>query len=158
MGLDITAYKKLKKVEKPQLDKNGYPVNWESEWLPGESMKWSESLWPGRGKGVDPDTVYTFEQEYSFSAGSSSSYNWWRETLQEFASESFFDELLDFSDSEGVIGCVVSKKLAKAFEEQEEAAVAFAGTLIDGGNWLDLYMDWKMAFEMAADNGAVVFN
>lgn len=38
MGLDITAYKNLKKVEKPQLDKDGYPVNWESEWLPGASM------------------------------------------------------------------------------------------------------------------------
>ncbi len=49
MGLDIAAYKGLKKVENPKLDEDGYPVDYDSQWKPGTSMEWSESVWPGKG-------------------------------------------------------------------------------------------------------------
>lgn len=44
MGLDINAYKGLKKVENPKFDSDGELENWRSQWLPGASMKWSESV------------------------------------------------------------------------------------------------------------------
>ena len=66
MGLDITAYKNLKSVENPMLDEDGYPINWQTEWLAGASMEWSESVWAGRGDGVKSYTVYTYEKEFDF--------------------------------------------------------------------------------------------
>lgn len=43
MGLDITAYKRLGVVENPEIDEDGYLENYETEWTPGISMKWSET-------------------------------------------------------------------------------------------------------------------
>lgn len=159
MGLDITAYKNLKKVENPILDEDGYPENWESNWLPGASMKWSESVWPGRGEGVDPDTTYSFEEEYDFRAGSYSGYNWWRDNLRTISNGAAFRELIDFADNEGVIGTVVSRKLAEDFESWEGRAASYANNLGEEGKyWIDRYRCWKKAFQMASENGAVDFH
>ncbi|MFD5195046.1 hypothetical protein ACFVL4_16655 [Bacillus subtilis] len=159
MGLDITAYKNLKVVENPQLDEYGDIKNWKTEWTPGESMKWSEEHFPGRGEGVDPDKFYTWEESFSFRAGSYSGYGWWRRKLEEFKGNTAFQELINFADNEGTIGPVVSKKLAKDFNEHADAAREYARTLGDAGEvWLYLYGDWKKAFEMATENGAVNFH
>lgn len=156
MGLDINAYKNIKIVEKPELDEDGYVLNWDSEWMPGESMVWSEKHFPGRGEGVNPHTVYTWEDKFRFRAGSYSGYNWWRRALKQFAKGNDFQELIEFADNEGVIGPVVSKKLANDFAENLEEAIEFAVHL-DSEMWLELYNDWKKAFEMASNNGAVEF-
>lgn len=137
MGLDITARKNLKVVEKPELDEDGYPVNWETEWQPGASMEWSEECFPGRGEGVEPKAVYTWEDDYGFRAGSYSGYNWWRSKLEEFAEGDSFQELINFADNEGVIGPVVSKKLYKDFIENHERAVEFDKTLGEGEWWIN---------------------
>jgi hypothetical protein len=159
MGLDVTAYKNLKKVDNPQIDKDGDLVNWDTEWRPGASMEWSESVWPGRGKGVEAKTVYSYEEDYDFRAGSYSGYNYWREQLACFKGEVAFQELVDFADNEGVIGPVVSKKLAKEFSDYEEEAKEFSKTLGENGDWwFEKYLDWKKAFEMAIENGAVDFH
>ncbi|MCM3425575.1 hypothetical protein [Bacillus paralicheniformis] len=162
MGLDIRAYKNLKVVENPQFDEEGL-VNWESEWMPGDSMKWSEKHFPGRGEGIDPDTVYTWEDSFSFRAGSYSGYGLWRSQLDKFRDkfriDHGFSELINFADNEGVIGPVVSKKLAKDFNDHKKAAELFARTLGQYGEyWIDLYKTWKKAFEMASENGAVEFH
>ncbi|MBU8594050.1 hypothetical protein [Bacillus subtilis] len=158
MGLDIRVFKNLTVVENPQLDEDGAVENWETEWTPGESMKWSEEHFPGCGEGVDPDKVYTWEESFSFRAGSYSGYGWWRRKLEEFKGDTAFQELINFADNEGTIGPVVSKKLAKDFNEHADAAREYARTLGDTGEvWLYLYDDWKKAFEMAAENGAVDF-
>ncbi|UZD74736.1 hypothetical protein OM992_03295 [Bacillus siamensis] len=122
-------------------------------------MKWSEEHFPGRGEGVDPDKFYTSEESFSFRAGSYSGYGWWRRKLEEFKGDTAFQELINFADNEGTIGPVVSKKLAKDFNEHADAAREYARTLGDAGEvWLYLYGDWKKAFEMASENGAVNFH
>ncbi|MES1046340.1 hypothetical protein HYI36_00780 [Bacillus sp. Gen3] len=158
MGLDITAYRKLKVVENPQIDEYGELENWDTEWRPGGSMEWSEKHFPGRGEGIDPQKVYSWEEEFGFRAGSYSGYNWWRAKLEQFASGNDFDELINFADNEGVIGFIVSKKLAKDFKENEIKAKEFAETINDGDWWFSQYQRWKKAFEIASDNGAVDFH
>lgn len=159
MGLDITAYKKLKVVENPQLDEDGEIVNWETEWRPGGSMEWSEKHFPGRGEGVDPQKVYTWEDSLEFRAGSYSGYNWWRARLEKFAEGEDFQELINFADNEGVIGSVVSRKLANDFNKNAERASLYALTLGEEADyWFKLYKLWQEAFEMAADSGAVDFH
>lgn len=162
MGLDITAYKNLKNVENPKFDEDGELENWRTEWTPGGSMEWSEKHWPGRGKGVEPEKVYTFEEEFRFRAGSYSGYNWWRNKLELFAEGEDFQELINFSDCEGVIGQVVSKKLAEDFVMNKAKAVEYS-LKIESENrpgkwWLEQYELWREAFEFAAQNGAVDFH
>ncbi|MCY8813648.1 hypothetical protein P8917_01070 [Bacillus atrophaeus] len=158
MGLDIRVFKNLKVIENPQLDEDGYVENWETEWRPGGSMEWSEEHFPGRGEGLEPQNVYTWEESFRFRAGSYTGYGWWRRKLEEFKGGTAFQELINFADNEGAIGPVVSKKLATDFKENAEEAREFAKTLGDAGEvWLELYDEWKAAFEMASENGAVEF-
>jgi hypothetical protein len=158
MGLDITAYRKLIAVENPELDEDGELVDWDTNWRPGGSMEWSEKHFPGRGEGIDPQTVYTWEESFGFRAGSYSGNNWWRAKLEKFAKGNDFSELINFADNEGVIGPVVSAKLAKDFANNKDKAKVFAGSLEDGDWWLGQYERWQQAFEMAADDGAVDFH
>ncbi|WP_078391266.1 hypothetical protein [Shouchella patagoniensis] len=157
MGLDISAYKNLNLVQNPERDEAGDLVNWDREWQPGASMEWSEKHFPGRGEGVDYNAVYTFEEEFSFRAGSYSGYGAWREQLSEFANGNDFHELIVFADNEGVIGPVVSDKLAKDFDKNLNAAIKYSETFVGGEYWLSKYLDWKDAFEIASENGAVNF-
>lgn len=158
MGLDIRAYKNLTEVINPELDEDGDNVHWDTEWTPGASMKWSEKHFPGRGEGIDADKTYKWEDTYGFRAGSYSGYNRWRRALERFAVNKAFYELTEFADNEGVIGFVVAKKLAKDFADYEEQAKAYAKELGEEGEyWLEKYYDWKQAFEMASENGAVEF-
>ena len=164
MGLDITAYKKLKEVKNPKWDEYGEELlNWKTEVYFGASMDWSEKNFKGRGEGVDSKKVYSWEEKYGFSAGSYSGYNWWRDTLNIFsntlnnAGKPFY-ELIEFADNEGVIGNVVSQKLYKDFVDNENKAIEFSKSINDGEHWLNKYYQWKMAFEYAKENGAVEFH
>lgn len=161
MGLDVTAYKKLKVVECPQLDKYGELVNWETEWRPGASMEWSEKHFKGRGEGVVASNVYTYEDSFDFRAGTYSGYNFWRAKLDEFKGSEAFQELINFADNEGVIGYVISKKLLEDFKKYEKEAEEFSKTFDDvgDGKWfIRQYRVWMKAFEMASDGGAVSFH
>lgn len=161
MGLDITAYRKLKVVKNPVLDEYGDPEEYDTQWKPGESMKWSEKHFEGRGQGINADTVYEFEEEdkYRFRAGSYISYNWWRSQLEKFKGNVAFQELIDFADNEGVIGPIVSTKLHSDFYDHLNEAEEYSNTLGEDGEWwLEKYKSWMKAFEYASDNGAVDFH
>ncbi|WP_099301884.1 hypothetical protein [Bacillus sp. Marseille-P3800] len=157
MGLDISAYKNLVKVNNPERDEYGELVNWSREWEPGASMEWSEKWFPGRGEGIDYKAVYTWDQEFSFRAGSYFGYGFWREKLSKFANDSDFHELINFADNEGVIGPIVSAKLADDFNKNINQAMSYSKTFADGEYWLNKYMNWKEAFEIASENGAINF-
>jgi len=170
MGLDITAYKNLEPVKNPELDGGNDVVNWETEWLPGTSMKWSEKEFPGRGEGVDSDTVYRWKDSFDFRAGSYSGYNRWRRNLEEFSDSlnaSFiletpykkhtFTELINFADNEGVIGPVVARRLYEDFKNNKDAAYRFSRKLDNGDIWIELYEAWEKAFYYAMQDGAVQF-
>jgi hypothetical protein len=172
MGLDISVYRKLTPASGDVEMEDGYPVDYDTYWLPGPSMKWSEKTFPGRGKGIDPSTVYTFSEKSGFPAGSYGGYNHWRNLLAEMAgygsAEEAWDnqdksapfmELIDFADNEGVIGPIVSAKLAKDFSEFESKAEKFSASLdqYESKKFIHGYRVWKAAFEMASDGGAVEF-
>lgn len=158
MGLDITAYRKLKVVNEPKLDEEGDLLDWDTNWQAGGSMEWSEKHFPGRGEGIDPKTVYSWEESFGFRAGSYSGYNWWRAKLEQFAKNGAFHELIEFADNQGVIGPIVSKKLAQDFKENKESALEYAKKLDEGEWWIGQYERWQEAFEMASDGGAVDFH
>lgn len=157
MGLDINAYKGLRKVENPKFGSDGELENWESQWLPGASMKWSESVWPGKGKPIDPDTVYEYEDCFEFRAGSYSGYNRWRDDLEKFKGDVAFQELIDFADNEGVIGSELSAKLRDDFKKYHDEAMEFSQREDVCMYFFENYCNWEKAFAMAAENGAVEF-
>ncbi|WP_024516984.1 hypothetical protein [Bradyrhizobium sp. Tv2a-2] len=180
MGLDITAYTRLTKIENPTLDEDGfYDDGFQAT---ASVIEWTEQNWPGRTAGIETGAVYDCADSFGFRAGSYSGYNAWREQLAKMAGyplghydgqvgqrESHcvacwngqtgpFAELINFADNEGTIGPVVSAKLAKDFAEHQEKAEQWAQSLLDGDWFIAKYRDWRKAFEMASDNGAVDFH
>jgi hypothetical protein len=174
MGLDITAYSKLAK-NVLALDEDGEPLL--ENYLDTHAKAWINPDWPERGEGLEDDAWYTYGQSMGFRAGSYSGYSDWREALAKLAgypeteteSASFgarylssaacwngatgpFSELIDFSDCEGTLGPVVSKKLLEDFVTFDLAARTI------GGRFYERYAEWKQAFELAADDGMVCFH
>lgn len=159
MGLDITAYKKLHKVENPVLDEYGDPQNYDTQWKPGGSMDWSESVWPGKGYPIEPNAVYEWEESFNFRAGSYIGYNIWRDELDKFKGNVAFQELIDFADNEGVIGTKLSQKLKEDFQRHHDEAQAFANSDDCQLKWfMDAYEEWETAFELASNDGAIEFH
>ena len=136
----------------------------------------------------DSELVYSDDGEYfSFRAGSYSGYGEWRNDLAiaagyEGGSEEVwmkadggaygfpFEELINFPDNEGVIGPVVSQKLYDDFVNYEEEinhtidqwylkmvpGKEYAG---EDMQWFkNKYKDWKHAFDIARQNGMVIFH
>lgn len=152
MGLDITAYRQLKPVECG--DEGGCLEDHAHVYGNGDNF-------PGRDEGVTPG-CYMFVGEHAFRAGAYSGYNRWREQLAELAGytpeEAWSDaakgkpfyELVNFSDFEGTIGPVVAMRLAADFAAFQEKADAH-----EDEYFREKYAEWRKAFEMASDNGAV---
>lgn len=157
MGLDIKAFRKLRKVEDAKFDKYGDLENYDTQWSPGGGMRWSESIWKGRGEPLNPDDVYEWNDSYEFRAGSYSSYGRWRDELEKFKGDVAFQELIDFADNEGVIGSKVSVKLLDDFYKYQDEAVEYAKTSEIGSYFIENYNDFMRAFELAANEGAVDF-
>lgn len=160
MGLDITAYRNLRKADEVILDEFGDLADYETQWKPGGSMEWSESVWPGKGAPLEADTVYEWEESFDFRAGSYSGYNCWRDELQRFKGNEAFQELIDFADCEGVIGSILAAKLLEDFKSHYQEAIEYSKMVHEAyPDWfIDSYRRWMKAFEMAADGGAVDFH
>lgn len=95
---------------------------------------------------------YTYENRGSFRAGSYSGYNDWRSQLKNMVdNEKDFQELINFSDCEGVIGSVTSKKLLEDFKKWNNVAVTKK-------YFYELYEEWQKVFELASNNGCVSFH
>lgn len=173
MGLDITAYKNIKRAaEGSGLDGDGY-----ADYENGFFFLYLNPDFPGRANDIEAQIPYESEQSMGFRAGGYSGYNQWRDELAKLAcypatpytmygatttrhdagawdaSEGPFWELINFSDSEGTIGTAVSKKLAKDFADFQAKA-----DLHPDEYFRARYNEWREAFDMAADNGAVSFH
>lgn len=176
MGLDVTAYRRLQKLD-AVFDAYGEPID------PTSREPVSYDLWacanpnfPGRAAEIEHRAVYRAADSFRFRAGSYSYYNRWRDRLAQLAGyplgqyekygrkwDSFcvscwggasgpFAELINFSDCEGTIGTAVSTKLANDFADFQEKA-----NKVGEYGFPTLYNDFRRAFEMASDGGAVDF-
>ena len=172
MGLDITAYRQLREAPNAELDVDGYPKG-------RETKLYENTDFPGRMEGLKDRGVYAYEEAFGFRAGSYGGYNQWRNELARMAGYPLgrdepmlshaasawsgkldhmpFVELVNFADNEGTIGPVVAAKLAKDFADWDDRAQVFGSNLNE--EWFyRQYCNWRKAFEMAADAGAVSFH
>jgi hypothetical protein len=170
-GLDVTAFEKLTIVPSPQFNKNGEPSG-------KNQIELSPVEFVERFDGLEAGKVYHYQSYFSFRAGSYSGYNYWRNELAKLAgykptrckscsgkTELRYDttvwkmhrgpfwELIDFSDAEGVIGPVVCKRVYKDFIRYQAAAKKHPDEYFRSS-----YEDWKKAFAMCANDGAIVFH
>lgn len=158
MGLDVLAYSKLTPVE-VELDENGDRKEYNSRIVNFYKNHPSHD----RSDGLDTDKLYQCEDYFSFKAGSYSGYNHWRNQLAILAgydgaegaweaADGDFWELINFSDCEGTIGSETSKKLLADFEAFQSKADEHED------QWFkQRYENFKTAFELASDGGAVKF-
>lgn len=155
MGLYIIAYKGLKEEKHPIWDEDDELID--GQWTPGEDMNKSESIWPGRGIPLKSESVYHFEDKCVFSVGPCSLYNSWRRKLDSFKGNVAFQELINFSDCEGVIGSVIAEKLYNDFKNNYNEAIEYSKEISDFW-FMEKYDIFMKAFEIAKENGAVVFD
>lgn len=184
MGLDITAHKQLRKID-CVFDSSGEPIDPVTrESIDYDCRPFVNPHFPERAKGIDADSVFSSEESFGFRAGSYGGYNLWREELAKLAGyeavpvdrhntgkiqlrhdhgafqkeEGPFFELINFSDCEGVIGAEVSRKLKKDFEDWDDRAKIHGVKFQDNDFFYSRYRDFRKAFEMASDDGAVEFH
>jgi hypothetical protein len=178
MGLDITAYRQISKMSGIVFDADGEPIDAETrKYAEYDLLAYINDDFPGRNDGIENKTPYSAEDSFGFRAGSYGSYNRWRDELAKLSGwplssyeqygknwESYsasawkvtsgsFWEIINFSDCEGVIGPETSKKLAADLAAFDDAAKAS-----DYPNFYHIYSEFRKAFEMASDNGAVRFH
>lgn len=168
MGLDISAFRKLHKLEATfdrttgQLVDNATGAQVTTPW----TRAWENPDFEGRLAGLEAETFYGHAGDsMHFRAGSYSGHGDFRRKLAVLAGyEGGFDgalvldggpfwELLCFSDCEGCLGPLVSAKLAKDFADFQDTVDSKSGEY-----FRQLYASWRKAFEMAADGGMVVFH
>lgn len=178
MGLDITAYSRLKHIGKHEKDaalnegEPGGPDDWCYYEDHVQAFAYEEFPQSFRGipvLGTMKSGSSTFleggcyeitdeTKEHDFRAGSYSGYNYWRADLaRQFNRyphpdpDQPFYELIWFADNEGTIGPEAAKDLLADFREHLDQYVPPEG-------WTDAkYLDWIRAFELAADSGLVRF-
>lgn len=174
MGLNITAYRRLEKMD-VTFDPCGEPLDPRTKTpLEGPFFRMRKSaFFAERADGLAPG-IYRYRAAHGFRAGSYSSYSQWRDDLAKLAgypevdddTEEFkhaaeawtwdagpFWALINFSDCEGTIGPDTSAELAGDFAEFQEQVDAH-----ESEEFRELYAEWRIAFETAADGGAVNFH
>lgn len=172
MGLDISYYKKITPMD-AVFDEDGEPIDAQTrEPLECDYYQPIQNPDYDRADGITRG-IYSFEESDGFRAGSYSGYGHWRNQLAELAGYPAADrenhhkhsataweaesgpfwEMITFSDCEGTIGAKTSAKLAKDFADHQAKADAHEDELFRG-----LYAEWRKAFEMAAEEGAVSFH
>lgn len=180
MGLDITAYGKLTKLN-VLFNADGEPVDAVTHELIEDYFQVFENQdFEGQIEGLEDKAVYSYEnREHVFCRGYGG-YGNWRETLAKLAGypidiyEAFgvkkelhsasawsgkvkkgspFFELINFSDCEGVIGHVVAKKLLRDFDEFNDRAKE-----IELHGFYEGYCEIWDGLKIAADGGALDFH
>jgi hypothetical protein len=181
MGLDITAYRGLTKVE-CIYNAEGMPLHPETREELVDGIDYHVCVYinpdfPGRASDLEHRAIYKSTEHMGFRAGGYGGYNGWREELAKLAgypaseqtqygasrmrhdqaawdaTSGPFWELICFSDCEGAIGTAVSAKLAKDFADHQSKADAHHNDV-----FRERYALWRSAFELAADGGAVDFH
>lgn len=164
MGLNIIALRKAVRQEIDTEDDEAMDDAYDQ----GLVNAWVNESFVDRADGFT-DGFYASDETMGFRAGPYCSYNRWREWLSEtmlgqapekvwdsaalLTSGTPFVELVRFSDNEGIIGPRTSAKLAKDFEVNKLAAHKTGETY-----FIEIYENFREAFEMASDDGLVQFH
>lgn len=163
MGLDIIAYSKLKKNEHlstmSEEDREDLDINC---LIMSPVLTEIDEAFPGRAEPLKYNgDIYTCGSYKEYGIGSYGTYGWFRRALEAFSEDrDCFNELIDFSDCEGVIGSIVSKKLYEDFSSNAESFEQWVYqkySVVDGEWLLRIYCKFESAFEIAKDGGAVEF-
>ena len=209
MGLDISAVSELERVELPEGVEPFSDAYYDWEENQGGHVWFfnTPSVFPEQAEGVDDGAYISDGASHGFRAGSYTGYGMWRDELSHAAgyfggsSDVWakvdgggykgrpFEELINFSDADGFIGPVVSKKLYQDFVDNEKNIMSTIDKWVlmkghpdhtpslleqrkddkfdqsegdytlDDVRWFRLkYKDWKEAFRIASNNGAVIFH
>jgi hypothetical protein len=173
MGLDITAYSKLRHIGDHEFDpelNEGEPGPW--CFYDGHVQSWAYSDFTASFRGIPILTtrdglshggcleITSETQTHGFRAGSYSGYNAWRSDLaSQFNPDGDegkpFYELIWFADNEGAIGPDAAKDLLEDFRAHADV---YAPPRRWGAGLAEVYADWTRAFELAADGGLVNFH
>lgn len=169
MGLDITAYSRLKHIGKHA-----------DHWCDNEDHveAYAYDSFPQSFRGIpvvdtriaSGGTRFFFggcyettseTEEFGFRAGSYSGYGMWRADLQRQFNPSRnpnapFYELIWFADNEGSIGPDAARDLLEDFRQHADAYTRVVG--LQGDRWGAKYEDWTRACELAADGGLIYFH
>lgn len=152
MGLDIKAYKNMKKVENAERDAFDILESDDLLEIHQDIIDYTEKEFRGRTKGLQSG-VYEYTESDGFRAGGYIGYTLFRQKLEKIVSNSQLYEFLMFSDCEGYIGSVVSKKLVNDFKDLELTAKEELDE-----NDFETFKNFRNAFELASENGCVEFN
>jgi hypothetical protein len=177
MGLDISAYSKITKID-AVFDASGEPIDPATrEPVEYDMQAYINGEFPGRADDIEDQAVYKAVDSFGFRAGGYGGFNAWRNELAKMAGyplgqyeqygemwDSYcvacwngakgpFSELIHFSDCEGIIGSAVAAKLAKDFADYHAEAEK-----VEMPFFINKYVEWRKAFEMAANGGAVRFH
>lgn len=175
MGLDISAYRQIKKVD-CVFDSGGDPIDPATrEYIDYSFRAFCNPDFPGRADDLEDGAIYDAEDSMGVDGIGYGGFNHWRSKLAEIAGWPLdtyeqwgrkwpshaasawkaqggpFWELILFTDCDGTIGAAVAAKLAKDFADYDSKAAAA------GDEFYDFYKQCRAAFEMAADGGAVRF-
>lgn len=174
MGLEIYAYKNITKATGVHLDDDGEIINSDTgEYVGGYYFRpYINPDFPGRADGIDPDSIYAFEDSVECLEGSYSGYSGFRETLAKIAGydqevgphgrltycaacwrgeKGPFWQMINFADNEGVIGTEACKSLARDFKKYLENASR------EDEWFFTCYKRLMAGVEMAAQNGALEY-
>lgn len=163
MGLDILVYSKIQKITDLEKIEDG---------------DWSANVrrtHPEIDRALDIDEGYYdgLGEHHSFRAGSYSGYNYFRNTLakgilgvsdemlwnnhEEYIDKPMY-EIINFSDCEGCIGPMVSKKLHKDFVDNRVKYLNYISEIGDPKYYERVYDDFTKGFELASNEGIVIFH
>ncbi|HEU4540397.1 MAG TPA: hypothetical protein VFR23_04660 [Jiangellaceae bacterium] len=167
MGLDITAYSRLKHIGRHTEDwcedyenhvmafaYDDFPLSFRGIPVLGTTQHGAVTFLDAGCFEITEET-----ERHAFRAGSYSGYNRWRADLQRQFNHATepdrpFYELIWFADNEGSIGPDAAKDLLADFREHAAA--------YDPGEYADYfrekYQDWTRACELAADSGLIRFH
>jgi hypothetical protein len=163
MGLDIIAYSGVEPVLGSSLDSKNFDTD---KYIYIDDLSGQNKAFPHRADDITSYSFYTFDKSYSFRAGSSSTYTEWRSHLLDFSAAKGrdFEELIEFSDCEGVLGTAVCKKLYDDFvRNQSEIQTFYNLTFKDHPPFLNTigmstYLGFMTAFGVAKDDGLLIFS
>lgn len=166
MSLQVESYSRIKKIE-VLLDSDGELLGQANgKRLPERLTELTvPEAFIGHAGGLT-DGFYRYRDENSFTI----SYGGYEDFLEDLATLSGFKgwddakksesgpfvELFKFNWSDGVIGHEISSKLAKDFADLQVAANSYKSKRDDF--FIDKYENFRDAFDLASDKGAVQFS